>query len=70
EYKRICPENSVDRAFSQHGLLQFLHDLGIVINFRNLKNFDTPIWSPALRICPLKMATTTSTPPGSSVARL
>jgi len=46
EYKRVCVENGVDRAFSQQVLLQFLHDLGIVINFRNLRNFDTQILNP------------------------
>ncbi len=34
------------RRFSQDVLLKFLHDLGVVINFRNLKNFDTQILNP------------------------
>ncbi|MCB0574146.1 MAG: leucine-rich repeat domain-containing protein, partial [Saprospiraceae bacterium] len=46
EYQRVCEENGVTRQFSQDVLLQFLHDLGVVINFRNLKNFDTQILNP------------------------
>lgn len=46
EYRKVCEENGVIRQFSQDVLLQFLHDLGIVINFRNLKNFDTQILNP------------------------
>jgi internalin A len=34
------------RPLSQDVLLQFLHDLGVVINFRNLQNFDTQILNP------------------------
>jgi len=45
-YKQICIEKDVERAFSQDVLLKFLHDLGVVINFRNLKNFDTQILNP------------------------
>ncbi|MFM6343961.1 MAG: COR domain-containing protein, partial [Dolichospermum sp.] len=43
EYRNVCVEKGVVRTFSQDVLLQFLHDLGVVINFRNLKNFDTQI---------------------------
>ena len=46
EYWRVCEANGVTRQFSQDVLLQFLHDLGVVINFRNLKNFDTQILNP------------------------
>ncbi len=46
EYRQVCEENGVTRQFSQDVLLQFLHDLGVVINFRNLKNFDTQILNP------------------------
>jgi internalin A len=46
EYRLVCEENGVTRQFSQDVLLQFLHDLGVVINFRNLKNFDTQILNP------------------------
>ncbi|MBK7939965.1 MAG: TIR domain-containing protein [Lewinellaceae bacterium] len=46
EYRRVCGANGVTRQFSQDVLLQFLHDLGVVINFRNLKNFDTQILNP------------------------
>ena len=46
EYRRVCEKNGVLRQFSQDVLLQFLHDLGVVINFRNLKNFDTQILNP------------------------
>ncbi|MCE7924306.1 MAG: TIR domain-containing protein [Haliscomenobacteraceae bacterium CHB4] len=46
EYRRVCEANGVTRQFSQDVLLQFLHDLGVVINFRNLKNFDTQILNP------------------------
>lgn len=46
EYRRVCEQNGVTRQFSQDVLLQFLHDLGVVINFRNLKNFDTQILNP------------------------
>ena len=46
QYAVVCEENGVMRRFSQDVLLQFLHDLGLVINFRNLKNFDTQILNP------------------------
>jgi internalin A len=46
EYRQICIEKSVDQTVSQEVLLQFLHDLGVIINFRNLKNFDTQILNP------------------------
>jgi internalin A len=46
EYRHVCEANGVTRQFSQDVLLQFLHDLGVVINFRNLKNFDTQILNP------------------------
>jgi internalin A len=46
EYKAVCAEKGLTRAFSQDVLLQFLHDLGVVINFRSLKNFDTQILNP------------------------
>ncbi len=46
EYQRECEKAGVTRAFSQDVLLKFLHDLGLVINFRNLKNFDTQILNP------------------------
>ncbi|MGH8551803.1 MAG: COR domain-containing protein, partial [Methylococcales bacterium] len=46
QYRQVCVDLGVDRTFSQDVLLQFLHDLGIVINFRNLKNFDTQILNP------------------------
>ncbi|OQX01793.1 MAG: GTP-binding protein [Thiothrix lacustris] len=46
EYRDVCIQNGVDKSFSQNVLLQFLHDLGVIINFRNLKNFDTQILNP------------------------
>ncbi len=46
EYRDVCIQNGVDKPFSQNVLLQFLHDLGVIINFRNLKNFDTHILNP------------------------
>ena len=46
DYQAVCSENGVDRALSQSVLLQFLHDLGVVIHFRKLKNFDTQILNP------------------------
>ncbi|MFZ1232204.1 MAG: COR domain-containing protein [Thiofilum sp.] len=46
EYQSICLQHGVDKPFSQSVLLQFLHDLGLVINFRNLKAFDTQILNP------------------------
>jgi internalin A len=46
EYRQICNEKGVDQTVSQNVLLQFLHDLGVIINFRNLKNFDTQILNP------------------------
>jgi len=45
-YQTVCQQYGVDKKFSQSVLLQFLHDLGVVINFRNLKNFDTQILNP------------------------
>ena len=46
EYREVCVRKGVTRAFSQDVLLQFLHDLGVIINFRSLKNFDTQILNP------------------------
>ena len=46
EYRAVCERLGVTRRFSQDVLLQFLHDLGVIINFRNLKNFDTQILNP------------------------
>jgi internalin A len=46
EYHQICKEKAVNKAISQDVLLQFMHDLGVIINFRNLKNFDTQILNP------------------------
>ncbi|MCY7331051.1 MAG: GTP-binding protein, partial [Saprospiraceae bacterium] len=46
EYRSICVANGVTRPFSQDVLLKFLHDLGVVINFDKLKNFDTQILNP------------------------
>jgi internalin A len=46
QYRAVCEEQGVTRPLSQAVLLQFLHDLGLVINFRNLKNFDTQILNP------------------------
>lgn len=46
EYRRVCRDNGVTRPVSQDVLLQFLHDLGVVINFRNLLYFDTQILNP------------------------
>lgn len=46
DYQAVCRENGVDRALSQSVLLQFLHDLGVVIHFRKLKTFDTQILNP------------------------
>ena len=45
-YQAVCEQKGVDRPFSQAVLLQFLHDLGVVIHFRNLRNFDTQILNP------------------------
>ena len=46
EYRKVCAANGVTRQFSQDVLLKFLHDLGVVINFDKLKNFDTQILNP------------------------
>jgi internalin A len=46
EYKKVCAKKGVSRPVSQDMLLQFLHDLGVVINFRNLQYFDTQILNP------------------------
>ena len=46
EYQKVCVEKGVNRQVSQDVLLQFLHDLGVVINFRNLQYFDTQILNP------------------------
>lgn len=46
EYWKVCEDLGVVRSVSQDVLLKFLHDLGIVINFRNLKNFGTQILNP------------------------
>ena len=46
-FRGICNECGVDKKFSQDVLLQFLHDLGIVINFKALRQFDTQILDPA-----------------------
>ncbi len=46
EYRRVCQELGVTRRLSQNVLLQFLHDLGVLINFRDLQYFDTQILNP------------------------
>jgi internalin A len=46
EYRKVCAAKGVTRQFSQDVLLKFLHDLGVVINFDKLKNFDTQILNP------------------------
>ncbi|WP_146201360.1 COR domain-containing protein [Leucothrix arctica] len=46
EFRKVCQALGVDKKFSQDVLLQFLHDLGIVINFKKLKQFDTQILDP------------------------
>lgn len=46
KYRRVCEELGVTRPLSQDVLLQFLHDLGVLINFHNLQNFDTQILNP------------------------
>jgi internalin A len=46
EYRKVCEDKGVTRQFSQDVLLKFLHDLGVVINFDKLKNFDTQILNP------------------------
>jgi len=46
EFRQVCAENGVTRQLSQDVLLQFLHDLGVLINFRNLHYFDTQILNP------------------------
>jgi internalin A len=45
-YQAACCQHGVEGLKSQAVLLQFLHDLGVVINFRHLKNFDTQILNP------------------------
>lgn len=45
-YQAVFREQGVERPKSQAVLLQFLHDLGVVINFRKLKTFDTQILNP------------------------
>ncbi len=46
EFRQVCAEKGVTRQLSQDVLLQFLHDLGVLINFRNLHYFDTQILNP------------------------
>jgi len=46
EYRQVCEAQGVTRALSQGILLEFLHDLGVVINFKNLRHFDTQILNP------------------------
>jgi|GEM_PF-681424 len=46
EYINMCSKVGITRKFSQSVLLQFLHDLGVLINFQNLKNFETNILNP------------------------
>ncbi len=45
-FRQVCVEKGVTRQLSQDVLLQFLHDLGVLINFRNLHYFDTQILNP------------------------
>jgi internalin A len=47
DFENICEQKGVASPSSQKVLLRFLHDLGIVINFNNLDNFDTQILNPA-----------------------
>ena len=46
QFEQVCLANGIERQVTQEVLLQFLHDLGLVINFRNLRNFDTQILNP------------------------
>ncbi|NOS87464.1 MAG: TIR domain-containing protein [Methylococcaceae bacterium] len=45
-YQTIAARYGVTKPLSQTVLLQFLHDLGVVINFRHLACFDTHILNP------------------------
>jgi internalin A len=45
-YYALCREKEVTDETAQNVLLQFLHDLGIVLAFRNLELHDTQVINP------------------------
>lgn len=46
QYRDICGENYVPNKQSQKVLLELLNDLGVVLNYENLRLFDTQVLNP------------------------
>jgi internalin A len=46
EYNALCREENVQDQASQEILVDFLHDLGIILHFRDLKLLDTHVLDP------------------------
>ncbi len=47
DYRKICQQHNVDQALSQNVLLNFLHDLGVLVNFDKLLQYcDMQILNP------------------------
>lgn len=46
QYQTICEENYVPNKQSQKVLLELLNDLGVVMNYENLRLFDTHVLNP------------------------
>ena len=45
-YEEICCRNYVNNADSQKVLLEFLNDLGVVLNYEQLRLYDTQVLNP------------------------
>jgi internalin A len=46
EYTALCQEGNIDDTTSQEILVDFLHDLGIILHFRDLRLLDTHVLDP------------------------
>lgn len=47
QFKKLCVEQEVNDTIAQDTLLQFLHDLGVVLHFPELKHLETQILNPS-----------------------
>jgi hypothetical protein len=46
DYSKICEEEKVTDQASQEALVEFLHDLGVILHFRDLQLLDTHVLDP------------------------
>ena len=46
DYINLCISNSIISKLQQKTLLGFLHDLGLLLHFNSLKNYDTHVMNP------------------------